>query len=406
MAYSHSLLQLTTWLRLLGVPPIKYIRSIQTSTPMATRRERRSKLKRKRKLYLKEKEVPIAPEPRKGFLKFYHDRYRLLLFIPFLILLLALAQIGVQYATTGDFLNKGVSLKGGLTLTVPIDAPVDVHATERFLQNRFPSNDLRLRAISEFGRQVALIIEASSDVESDDAIRALEQGVIAALRERVAFDDYSVEVIGPSLGASFFSQTLKAVFIAFLLMGLVVFLYFGENFKAKMAATVLTLIASFSIFGAHTFAAFLALGVLAVILALLYVFFSPPSAAVILAAMSDIIVTLAIVNLLGIRIGTAGIAAFLMLIGYSVDTDILLSVRVLKRTGGGVFSRIVSAMKTGVTMSVTSISAALVGFLVSQSETIRQIMLIVLIGLIVDLIFTWLQNAGIIRLWAERRHLE
>jgi preprotein translocase subunit SecF len=64
-----------------------------------------------------------------------------------------------------------------------------------------------------------------------------------------------------------------------------------------------------------------------------------PSLAVILEAFSDIIVTLAIFNLTGIKLSTAGIAAFLMLIGYSVDTDILLSTRVLKRKDGTVMER-------------------------------------------------------------------
>ena len=56
-----------------------------------------------------------------------------------------------------------------------------------------------------------------------------------------------------------------------------------------------------------------------------------PSLAVILAAFSDIVVTLAIFNLTGEKLSTAGVAAFLMLIGYSVDTDILLNTRVLKK---------------------------------------------------------------------------
>ena len=40
---------------------------------------------------------------------------------------------------------------------------------------------------------------------------------------------------------------------------------------------------------------------------------------------------LALIDFLGIEISAAGIAAFLMLIGYSVDTDILLTSRALKR---------------------------------------------------------------------------
>ena len=42
------------------------------------------------------------------------NNYKALLIIPFLLLFLAFAQIGFQYATTGDFMNKGVfTFEGG-----------------------------------------------------------------------------------------------------------------------------------------------------------------------------------------------------------------------------------------------------------------------------------------------------
>jgi len=129
-----------------------------------------------------------------------------------------------------------------------------------------------------------------------------------------------------------------------------------------------------------------------------------PSLAVILAAASDIVVTLAIFTLTGIKLGTAGIAAFLMLIGYSVDTDILLSTRVLKRKEGSVMDRVYSAMKTGLTMSATTLSAVLIALIFVQSEIVKQIMIILFIGLLVDLVMTWIQNVGILRLYLEKKH--
>ena len=128
-----------------------------------------------------------------------------------------------------------------------------------------------------------------------------------------------------------------------------------------------------------------------------------PSIAVILAAFSDIIVTLAIANLLNFRLSSAGIAAFLMLIGYSVDTDILLSTRVLKRREGTVMDRVFGAAKTGLTMAITTLVAVIVALIFTQSEVIRQIMSILLIGLSVDLINTWIQNVGLLRLYVERK---
>jgi len=164
--------------------------------------------------------------------------------------------------------------------------------------------------------------------------------------------------MGSSLGNSFFKQTFIALLIAFILMGLVVLIYFR------------TII---------------------------------PSIAVILAAFSDMVVTLAIFNLTGIKLGTAGIAAFLMLIGYSVDTDILLSSRLLKRKEGSVIDRVYGAMRTGFTMSFTTLAAILVALIFVQSETVKQIMIILFIGLIVDLLMTWIQNVGVLRLYLEKK---
>ena len=112
---------------------------------------------------------------------------------------------------------------------------------------------------------------------------------------------------------------------------------------------------------------------------------------------------LAVMNIMDIRIGTAGIAAFLMLIGYSVDTDILLSVRVLKRKEGSVMDRIISSIKTGMTMTIIAIISTIVALAVTQSEVIRQIMLILLIGLIADIFNTWIQNVGLLRIYVERK---
>ena len=103
------------------------------------------------------------------------------------------------------------------------------------------------------------------------------------------------------------------------------------------------------------------------------------------------------------KISAAGIAALLMLIGYSVDTDILLSTRVLKRKEETEMERIYGSIKTGMMMLATAIVAALTALLVTKSEVIRQIMIILLVGLVIDAINTWIQNVGILRIYLERK---
>jgi len=283
----------------------------------------------------------------------YEHKYKLLLLIPFIILVLAIVQIGAQYAITGDFVNRGISLKGGSTITADFDSSINIDDLQGFINSKFPKAEISVRTLSSAGQDIAFVIE--SDAQENNEINALT----TVLKEKFPADtEFSVEVMGSALGESFFKQTITALLIAFVLMGIVVFIYF------------------------RTLA---------------------PSLAVILAAFSDIVVTLAIFNLTGIKLSTAGIAAFLMLIGYSVDTDILLSTRVLKRKEGTLMEKIYGAMKTGLTMNVTTLSAIAVSLFFVQSEIIKQIMIILFIGLLVDIIMTWIQNVGVLRIYLERK---
>ncbi|MAG08614.1 preprotein translocase subunit SecF [Candidatus Woesearchaeota archaeon] len=291
------------------------------------------------------------------FIKVYSRQYKKLLLIPFLLLFIALVIIFYRYSTTGEFVGKGITLKGGTTVTIPTTDELNIQNEQETLLSSFPGYDINIRQLYKMGRSSGIVIEADVDPEKPDELQKFFEKLEAQFN--LEKEDYSVEVIGSSLGKSFFREILTAISIAFLFMGIVVFLYF-RNFV--------------------------------------------PSITVILSALSDIIGTLAVVNLLDIKLSTAGIAAFLMLIGYSVDTNILLSSRVLKRTEGSVLERCLGAMKTGMMMSITTITAILIAITFTQSEVIRQIMLILLIGLFLDIINTWIQNAGILRIYLERKH--
>jgi preprotein translocase subunit SecF len=285
----------------------------------------------------------------------YENHYKKLLVITFVILFIAIFLIGYKVVKTGDFINRDVSLKGGVTITIPTTKQIDISQLQDTLSAQFPKNDLTINSISQFGSQVGIILKA--DIKEEQA-NSLIQGIGKALNLELTTKDYSIEIVGSSLGTSFFKETFTALIIAFICMAIVVFL-------------------SFRIF--------------------------IPSAAVVLCGFSDIIITLAIVNLIGIKLSTAGIAAFLMLIGYSVDTDILLTTRVLKRKEGTEMERIYGAFKTGIMMSTTTIVAVSIGLIFTQSAVIRQIMIIILVGMFVDIVYTWVQNVGILRLYLERK---
>jgi len=130
-----------------------------------------------------------------------------------------------------------------------------------------------------------------------------------------------------------------------------------------------------------------------------------PSFAVLSGAIADILIALGGMGLFQIPLTLQSIAALLMLIGFSLDTDILLTTRVMKRTEGNPHDRAYEAMKTGVMMAFVSIIGFSVLFILSiftQISTYYQISAVAICGLVGDIFATWCTNA-VILLWDIER---
>ena len=113
-------------------------------------------------------------------------------------------------------------------------------------------------------------------------------------------------------------------------------------------------------------------------------------------------------SLFGIPLSLASVGALLMLIGYSVDTDILLTTRVLKRREGTINERAIDAMKTGFTMAAAAIGSMValylvVVYLMPYAQVLGEIAAVLIIGLVADVMVTWLMNLGILRWYMEGR---
>ena len=103
-----------------------------------------------------------------------------------------------------------------------------------------------------------------------------------------------------------------------------------------------------------------------------------------------------------IPLGWATLAAILMLLGYSIDTNILLVTRVLKRLGGEVRERITGAMRTGLMMILTTLAALFALNVFTTHPTLDYLSAALILGLIADLFNTWFLNAGVL-IWHTKR---
>lgn len=274
------------------------------------------------------------------------DSYKALIIIPIILLLFSVGVLVNGYLQTGEWFQRSIELKGGSMIELRLSERIDVISIESSLSDKFPLSMRELSGLGGYG----IVIEVGPDTDPQQVLSELGAFGIDTSQP-------SIQTIGPSLGESFWGQAQIAVILAFIFMGGIVFFLFRKIV---------------------------------------------PSLAVMSCAVADILVTLALMQLFGIELSLAGFASILMLIGYSIDTDILLTTRIMKGMGE-MKDRHKSALFTGLTMSVTTLGALSSLLIFGLSPIISQIATVLIIGLSVDVLFTWLQNSVLIRWYCERR---
>jgi preprotein translocase subunit SecF len=271
------------------------------------------------------------------------ENHKILIAIPIILALLSLVLIGV------NGLEQGVDLKGGSQAELQLLGSVTPTELEQTLDAKLNTNNIK---VTNNGNN-KVTVELENNVNSSTFTSAIngKANVI------------SYNEIGPVLSEEAMGQIYVAMIFAFLFMAVTVFIVFREPV---------------------------------------------PSVAIILAALCDILIALGGMSIFKIPLSIASVGALLMLIGYSVDTDILLTTRLLKRREGTVESRAKNAMYTGLTMSFAAIAAMGILFVVTklimpEATTLSNISAVLVIGLVGDILSTWLMNLGILKTYIDWR---
>ncbi|ADL58833.1 protein translocase subunit SecF [Methanothermobacter marburgensis] len=267
--------------------------------------------------------------------------YKPLIAIPAAITLLALLLVVFHG------LNESVDLRGGALAELTLEKSISGPELESLLKGELGLDDVKVLSVT--GKRAT--VQFGTDV---DVVRVSD-----ALKGTATINSY--KSVGPVLSKQALNQIYWAVGFAFLFMSITVFIVFRDPI---------------------------------------------PSIAIILAAASDIIIAVGGMSLFGIPLSLASVGAILMLIGYSVDTDILLTTRILKQRKGDINQRALGAMKTGLTMSISAIASMtalylVTVFLMPEAQVLSNIAAVLIIGLLADIITTWLMNLGILRWYLE-----
>ena len=271
------------------------------------------------------------------------ENHKILIAIPIILALLSLVLIGFHG------LEQGVDLKGGSQAELQLLDSVTPSELEDILDAKLNTQNIKM---TNNGNN-KVTVELENNINSSTFTSAID-----GKAKVISYNE-----IGPVLSEEAMGQIYIAMLFAFIFMAVTVFIVFREPV---------------------------------------------PSVAIILAALCDILIALGGMSIFKIPLSIASVGALLMLIGYSVDTDILLTTRLLKRREGTVEERAKNAMYTGLTMSFAAIAAMAILFIVTklimpEATTLSNISAVLVIGLIGDILSTWLMNLGILKTYIDWR---
>jgi preprotein translocase subunit SecF len=246
----------------------------------------------------------------------------------------------------------GMEFTGGTLVRVRgLDTPPDLKAIEPAVENFLGTKvdikitEDRTRSTGRFGL----------DLETDKVLSEEEKADLLNFlgREFGMVGSYSAEWFGSILTGIYREQARRAIIAAVIAMAIIIFITFRHS---------------------------LIVGAILLCLGL------------------DMLGTFGCMAIFRVPLTLASIAGLLMLIGYAVDTNILLSVQTAKRLGGEARERIASAMKTGLMMSGTTVLAMFMINILTVAPALYQLSSVLIFGILVDIVNTWFLNAGIL-LW-------
>lgn len=347
------------------------------------------------------------------FSKVYKRDYR-----PYLIAVAICFALLCYLAFISPGIKLGMDFTGGTLIRIDTDKSIDPKEIESKLASNFPLSNLSVISVQNptgYGIDIqysenTVIASAQKEVDAAESLIKTDPAA-ASIRAKNAIDlvkQYAVPENLPSEPEALLATAKTTLVDA------------KTNFENQLQSF---LVQEFELpkdfafqkkeIGAALGSAFWEAGILVVLTSFIFIvivvfaFFREiiPSFAIIAAGIFDIMGGIGIMALLGIPVSLVSIPTLLMLIGYSIDTDILLTTRMLKRKEGTPEERAGESMKTGLTMTGTTL-AALAAMIViayfNQISVIFEITSILIFGLLADIVATWFMNAPVL-LWYVKR---
>jgi len=242
----------------------------------------------------------------------------------------------------------GRDFKGGSLITV------------QGLENVPDSSSVKSAVESSLGKNVdVLSVENGFHIEMDNLSESEETNVKGALFDQgIPTSSITIEPIGPAVSGLQSEQMLYSIIAAFIVIGIITFIIFRRRVVSMTILLVIGL---------------------------------------------DIICVLGYMALFRVPLSLTSILVIVMLVGYAIDTNILLAYRVLKRVGGEPRKQVAASLNTGLMMGVLLAVVLLSLNIITSAMQLNVLTAMLIFGIAINIFNTWFLGAGILLRHAERQ---
>ncbi len=277
-----------------------------------------------------------------SFLDVTRLSWKQMLVVPLALLLVCATLLAWNAAKTGSLFNYGIDFTGGTLISFPGSYDLSAQEIEAKLREKFAIKEISVK-------KGGGVLSVETQGKADD--------ILAYMKAEYGKEGTTTALDVP-LAVTFKRQAPAVLVAAYIGMFVVVYVVFRS---------------------------FL------------------PSVLVGATAFLDMFAAVAFMTALGVRLSLATVAALLMLIGYSVDDNIMLTTRLLKRREE-LNERIRDSMKTGLTMTMTTLCALIALYAFTTSDVLRDISIVLILGMSADIVNTWFFNTGVMRGYLSKKY--
>ena len=305
--------------------------------------------------------------------------------------------------------NYSIDFQGGTLLQIQFDKPVTVGQ----IREALTKIGLGRSEIQEFGSGGEFLIRAEETERGMETREDIQQTLKDAFPDN-PFQVLRSEKVGPKIGSELRGNALLAFLGAIILISI----YISLRFEKESLVGIITLIILLFIILALSFWPFvrntIGIGYLIVVSIILVVFFSIRfnlrySLAAITALFHDVLITLGIFSLLNLEISLAIVAAFLTIVGYSLNDTIVVFDRIrenVKAMRKDPYEIIINAsinqsLSRTIITSLTTLMVVVILFLFG-GEVIHNFALALLIGVVVGTYSSIFVASPILVEWQRR----